>query len=126
MDPEGAARGGVSGGGRDFLFQVLQFLEEERLTAVARKYASTATGRGHPPFSHEPADMHPFRLRFEQETRIYLSLQYVEDVINAGKWGELEDYLTSFTRLTDNRYSLKAFFEIRKQKFLEALDRRGH
>lgn len=63
--------------------------------------------------------------RFEQETRIFLSLQHVEDLIIAGKWVELEEYLTSFTRLSDNRYSLKLFFEIRKQKLLEALDRRG-
>lgn len=40
MDNERALtseRGGVTG--RDFLFQVLQFLEEERLTTVARKCA---------------------------------------------------------------------------------------
>lgn len=61
--------------------------------------------------------------RLEQETGIHLSLHYVDELIAQGKWTELEAYLTGFTRLKDNRYSLKAFFEIRKQKFLEALDK---
>ncbi|CAD6342694.1 unnamed protein product [Miscanthus lutarioriparius] len=38
-------------------------------------------------------------------------------------WDEVEGYLSGFTKLEDNRYSMKIFFEIRKQKYLEALDR---
>ncbi|CAD6252557.1 unnamed protein product [Miscanthus lutarioriparius] len=36
---------------------------------------------------------------------------------------EVERYLSGFTKLEDNRYSMKIFFDIRKQKYLEALDR---
>ncbi|KAK4486314.1 hypothetical protein RD792_008985 [Penstemon davidsonii] len=36
---------------------------------------------------------------------------------------EVERYLSGFTKVEDNRYSMKIFFEIRKQKYLEALDR---
>jgi len=41
----------------------------------------------------------------------------------AGEWDEVEKYLFGFTKIDDNRYSMMIFFEIRKQKYLEALDR---
>lgn len=41
----------------------------------------------------------------------------------AGKWAETEKYLSGFTSLEDNRYSRKIYFELRKQKYLEALDK---
>eukprot|EP01018_Ginkgo_biloba_P018591 Gb_09668 [translate_table: standard] len=41
----------------------------------------------------------------------------------AGEWEEVERYLSGFTKVDDNRYSMKIFFEIRKQKYLEALDK---
>ena len=40
-----------------------------------------------------------------------------------GDWEEVENYLSGFTKVEDNRHSLKIFFEIRKQRYLEALDR---
>lgn len=43
--------------------------------------------------------------------------------MHAGEWEEVEKYLSGFTKVDDNRYSMKIFFEIRKQKYLEALDR---
>lgn len=43
--------------------------------------------------------------------------------MHAGEWDEVEKYLSGFTKVDDNRYSMKIFFEIRKQKYLEALDR---
>jgi len=43
--------------------------------------------------------------------------------VQAGEWEEVEKYLSGFTKVDDNRYSMKIFFEIRKQKYLEALDR---
>lgn len=43
--------------------------------------------------------------------------------MQAGEWEEVEKYLSGFTKVDDNRYSMKIFFEIRKQKYLEALDR---
>lgn len=50
-------------------------------------------------------------------------MKYFEDQVQAGEWEEVEKYLSGFTKVEDNRYSMKIFFEIRKQKYLEALDR---
>ncbi|KAK9098718.1 hypothetical protein Syun_025763 [Stephania yunnanensis] len=41
-----------------------------------------------------------------------------------GEWEEADKYLSGFTKYEDNKFSMKCFFEIRKQKYLEALDRR--
>jgi hypothetical protein len=35
----------------------------------------------------------------------------------------VEKYLSGFTKVDENRYSMKIFFEITKQKYLEALHR---
>lgn len=50
-------------------------------------------------------------------------MKYFEEKVQAGEWDEVEKYLSGFTKVDDNRYSMKIFFEIRKQKYLEALDR---
>ncbi|KAH7427885.1 hypothetical protein KP509_10G065300 [Ceratopteris richardii] len=50
-------------------------------------------------------------------------MKYFEDQVQAGEWEEVERYLSGFTKVDDNRYSMKIFFEIGKQKYLEALDR---
>ena len=50
-------------------------------------------------------------------------MKYFEDQVQAGEWKEVERYLSGFTKVEDNRYSMKIFFEIRKQKYLEALDK---
>ncbi|KAG2700912.1 hypothetical protein I3843_06G018900 [Carya illinoinensis] len=50
-------------------------------------------------------------------------MKHFEDQVQAGEWDEVERYLCGFTKVEDNRYSMKIFFEIRKQKYLEALDR---
>lgn len=50
-------------------------------------------------------------------------MKYFEEKVHAGEWDEVERYLSGFTKVDDNRYSMKIFFEIRKQKYLEALDR---
>jgi len=39
-----------------------------------------------------------------------------------GKWDDAESYLSRFTSIDDNVHSTKIYFEIRKQKYLEALD----
>lgn len=49
-------------------------------------------------------------------------MKYFEEKVHAGEWDEVEKYLSGFTKVDDNRYSMKIFFEIRKQKYLEALD----
>lgn len=50
-------------------------------------------------------------------------MRHFEEMVTNGDWDEVEKYLSGFTKVDDNRYSMKIFFEIRKQKYLEALDR---
>lgn len=61
--------------------------------------------------------------RLEQESGFFFNMKYFEDEVNNGNWDEVEKYLSGFTKVDDNRYSMKIFFEIRKQKYLEALDK---
>ncbi|XP_047324935.1 topless-related protein 3-like isoform X1 [Impatiens glandulifera] len=82
---------------RELVFLILQFLEEEKFKESAHK--------------------------LEQETGFFFNMKYFEEKVLAGEWEEVEKYLSGFTKVDDNRYSMKIFFEIRKQKYLEALDR---
>lgn len=43
--------------------------------------------------------------------------------MHMGQFDEAQHYLLAFTNLKANNYSRKIFFEIRKQKYLEALDK---
>ncbi|CAI9759508.1 unnamed protein product [Fraxinus pennsylvanica] len=94
---------GVPGGvtmsslSRELVFLILQFLDEEKFKETVHK--------------------------LEQESGFFFNMKYFEDQIQAGEWDEVERYLSGFTKVEDNRYSMKIFFEIRKQKYLEALDR---
>lgn len=63
--------------------------------------------------------------RLEQESGFYFNMKYFEEEVQNGNWDEVERYLGGFTKVDDNRYSMKIFFEIRKQKYLEALDKYG-
>ena len=56
----------------------------------------------------------------EQESKIFFNVNYFGETIVNGEWEKAEEYLSSFTKLNDNRYSMKLFFEIRKQKYYEA------
>lgn len=67
--------------------------------------------------------MLPHASRLEQESGFFFNMKYFEDQVQAGEWDEVERYLSGFTKVEDNRYSMKIFFEIRKQKYLEALDK---
>ncbi|AES59441.1 transducin family protein/WD-40 repeat protein [Medicago truncatula] len=58
----------------------------------------------------------------ERESSLYFDKEYFEDMILKGMWDEAEKYLTGFTKVEDNGHSTKIFFELRKQKYLEALD----
>uniref|UniRef100_A0A2N9EEB4 CTLH domain-containing protein n=1 Tax=Fagus sylvatica TaxID=28930 RepID=A0A2N9EEB4_FAGSY len=82
---------------RDLIFLILQFLDEEKFKDTVHK--------------------------LEQESGLYFNLKYFEELVLNGNWDEVERYLSGFTRPDDNRYSMKIFFEIRKQKYLEALDK---
>ncbi|KAK0572056.1 hypothetical protein LWI29_025480 [Acer saccharum] len=59
----------------------------------------------------------------EQESGLFFNVKHFEELVLAGKWDEVEKYLSGFTKVEDNRHSMKLFFEIRKQKYFESLDR---
>ncbi|XP_031379895.1 protein TOPLESS-RELATED PROTEIN 2-like isoform X2 [Punica granatum] len=82
---------------RELVFLILQFLDEEKFKETVHK--------------------------LEQESGFFFNMKHFEDQVQAGEWDEVERYLSGFTKVEDNRYSMKIFFEIRKQKYLEALDR---
>ncbi|KAH9322316.1 hypothetical protein KI387_016955, partial [Taxus chinensis] len=82
---------------RELVFLILQFLDEEKFKESVHK--------------------------LEQESGFYFNMKYFEEEVLNGKWEEVERYLCGFTKVDDNRYSMKIFFEIRKQKYLEALDK---
>ncbi|KAK8602143.1 hypothetical protein V6N13_058201 [Hibiscus sabdariffa] len=83
---------------RELVFLILQFLDEEKFKDTVH--------------------------RLEQESGFFFNLRYFEEMVTNGEWDEVEKYLSGFTKVDDNRYSMKIFFEIRKQKYLEALDKR--
>ncbi|KAK4760355.1 hypothetical protein SAY87_005248 [Trapa incisa] len=83
---------------RELVFLILQFLDEEKFKDTVHK--------------------------LEQESGFFFNIRYFEDLITNGEWDDVEKYLSGFTKVDDNRYSMKIFFEIRKQKYLEALDKR--
>ncbi|KAF8400581.1 hypothetical protein HHK36_013880 [Tetracentron sinense] len=82
---------------RELVFLILQFLDEEKFRETVHK--------------------------LEQESGFFFNVKYFEDEVHNGNWDEVERYLSGFTKVDDNRYSMKIFFEIRKQKYLEALDK---
>ncbi|KAJ1443545.1 WD40/YVTN repeat-like-containing domain superfamily [Sesbania bispinosa] len=75
---------------RELVFLILQFLEEEKLEDTVHK--------------------------LEQESGFFFNIKYFEEKTLAGEWDEAEKYLSSFTKVDDNQYSMKVFFEIRKLK----------
>ncbi|KAL7259747.1 hypothetical protein ACSBR1_005592 [Camellia fascicularis] len=83
---------------RELVFLILQFLEEEKFKEAVHK--------------------------LEQESGFFFNMRHFEDMVTNGDWDEVEKYLCGFTKVDDNRYSMKIFFEIRKQKYLEALDKK--
>ncbi|XP_057772828.1 LOW QUALITY PROTEIN: topless-related protein 4 [Salvia miltiorrhiza] len=85
---------------RELVFLILQFLDEEKFKETVHK--------------------------LEKESGFFFNMRYFEDAVTNGEWEEVEKYLSGFTKVDDNRYSMKVFFEIRKQKYLEALDKRDH
>ncbi|XP_059459143.1 topless-related protein 4-like isoform X1 [Corylus avellana] len=85
---------------RELVFLILQFLDEEKFKETVHK--------------------------LEKESGFFFNMRHFEDCVTNGEWDEVEKYLSGFTKVDDNRYSMKIFFEIRKQKYLEALDRNDH
>ncbi|KVI06043.1 CTLH, C-terminal LisH motif-containing protein [Cynara cardunculus var. scolymus] len=90
----------MAGLSKELVFLILQFLDEESYKESVH--------------------------RLESESGLFCNVKYVEDLVTNGNWEELEKYLAGFIHVNDNRYSVKMLFEIRKQKYLEALDRKDH
>ncbi|KAF3447082.1 hypothetical protein FNV43_RR12262 [Rhamnella rubrinervis] len=82
---------------KDLIFLILQFLDEEKLKDTLH--------------------------RLEQESGLFFNWKYFEELVLDGNWDDVERYLSGFIKVDDNRYSMKIFFELRKQKYLEALDK---
>ncbi|KAL8153389.1 hypothetical protein V2J09_011149 [Rumex salicifolius] len=82
---------------RELVFLILQFLDEEKFKDSVH--------------------------RLEKESGFFFNMKYFEEAVTNGEWDDVEKYLSGFTKVDDNRYSMKIFFEIRKQKYLEALDK---
>ncbi|XP_019183891.1 PREDICTED: topless-related protein 4-like isoform X1 [Ipomoea nil] len=100
LEREGALSEGknMSSLSRELVFLILQFLDEEKFKDTVH--------------------------RLEQESGFFFNMQHFGELVTNGEWDEVEKYLSGFTKVDDNRYSMKIFFEIRKQKYLEALDRK--
>ncbi|XP_045791854.1 protein TPR1-like [Trifolium pratense] len=81
---------------QEMMVLVLQYLDEENLKETMHK--------------------------MEQESAIYFNLKYFEKKVLDGEWEESEKYLRGFTSIDDNAFSMKMFFEIRKQNYYEALE----
>ncbi|XP_022635962.1 topless-related protein 1-like, partial [Vigna radiata var. radiata] len=81
---------------KDLVFLTLQFLNEEGLKETAQM--------------------------LECESGLYFNMKHFEEMLLVGKWNDAENYLSRFTSIDDNMHSTKIYFEIRKQKYLEALD----
>ncbi|XP_048332376.2 protein TPR3 isoform X1 [Ziziphus jujuba] len=60
---------------------------------------------------------------FERESKCYFNRRYFEEMVLSANWDEAEKYLSDFTQIDDNQHSTKTYFLIRRNKFLEALDR---
>ncbi|XP_034916282.1 protein TOPLESS [Populus alba] len=83
---------------KDLLSTILQFLKYENLQDTAHA--------------------------LERETGIFFDAKHFEIMVLGGKFDEAEKYISGFTDMHENLDSTRIFFELRKQKFLEALDRK--
>ncbi len=81
----------------ELLYLILQFLKEEGLNDAVHA--------------------------LERTTGLYFDAKHFQELVVAGNWERAEEYLLGFTGWEANGSSLKMFFELRKQKYLEALDR---
>ncbi|KAL8230398.1 hypothetical protein R6Q57_000176 [Mikania cordata] len=81
---------------KELVFLILQFLNEEGYKQTIHK--------------------------LESESGFFCNVSYIEELVLKGEWEVLEKYLGGFIGANDSRYSVKMLFEIRKQRYIEALD----
>ncbi|XP_021275783.1 topless-related protein 1-like isoform X1 [Herrania umbratica] len=82
----------------ELIILILQFLNEEKFKEAAHM--------------------------LEKESGVFFSMKYFQDLVLGGQFDEAEQYLSGFTKVDSNNFSRKTYFEIRKQKYLESLDKR--
>ncbi|XP_078157501.1 protein TPR3-like [Carex rostrata] len=83
---------------RETVYQVLQFLDEEDFKGAMHK--------------------------LEQESGYYFNMKYFKEEVQNGNWDDVEKYLRGFIKIEDKTEdSLKIFYTINKEKYLEALDK---
>lgn len=119
--------------GRDLIFLIMQFLEEEKIQETLHTYlfCNLSSLPFYPLinwFLPEITLWTNIWLIFlvkslEHESGLFFNFKYFEEQVLSGNWDEAERYLLGFTKFDDNKFSMKVFFEIRKQKYLEALDK---
>ena len=61
--------------------------------------------------------------RLEKESRVFFNMEYFEECLVNGDWDGAENYLSGFTKLEENMNSFITFYEIRIQRYFEALVR---
>ncbi|KAM7462172.1 hypothetical protein LguiA_030293 [Lonicera macranthoides] len=81
---------------KELIFLILQFCDEEDLEKTTHV--------------------------LEEETGIFFDMMHFENLVLGGNWDEAKRYLLGFIGIHNDKISIKIYFEIRKQKFLEALD----
>jgi hypothetical protein len=124
LEAQAGIGGAMSSLSRELVFLILQFLDEEKFKETVHKWVSAMIKASF--FLQAWSDFWCYAglsCRLEQESGFYFNMKHFEDIVTGGEWDEVEKYLSGFTKVEDNRYSMKIFFEIRKQKYLEALDR---
>ena len=50
-------------------------------------------------------------------------MKYFEDEVRDGNWDKVEMHLSSLMNLDVNKHSMRMFFIIKEQKYLETLDK---
>ncbi|KAH7574098.1 hypothetical protein JRO89_XS03G0251500 [Xanthoceras sorbifolium] len=59
----------------------------------------------------------------ERESGLFFDTNYFAQMVVDGLLDEAEKYLSGFTKIHDNILSTRIYFELRRQKYLEALDK---
>ncbi|PWA54784.1 hypothetical protein CTI12_AA420670 [Artemisia annua] len=50
--------------------------------------------------------------RLEQESGFFFNMHHFEELVMSGEWEKVENYLAAFTKVDDNKYSMKIYFEM--------------
>ncbi|KAK7383489.1 hypothetical protein VNO78_29168 [Psophocarpus tetragonolobus] len=59
---------------------------------------------------------------FGRESELFFDWKYFEMSVIEGRWADAENYLSRFAKVEDNYCSDQIYFEMRKQKYYEALE----